>query len=321
MFRILCFSFVMLAISNSSHAEKQLLPQWGAAQPLTINITASPLVTEYASVAMYRWDASRQVGVLVETYAIPGLPMIPVNPRGGGGYIDPNSVGSTDRYAGDVSTNDTTSFPPIIVRGHRFWLGMMRLGYTMIDSYERYRAVRESNLAQCADAQRDRDRLQCDDDDGDEPPQLDCGAASNGFVVDTAPAAAGIFSNACSVHASCIRQFGASRSNCASRFRSAIESQCDTYYPTAGFPGGSFPPSEYRILNEGCRLQAIAYSVPGIGDAGLVAFGIWLGQYSNSALLDPMTVDTLPVSDTNWNEGQHRADCKDAGDREARFCQ
>lgn len=321
MLRMMLLAILVLGFSSTTIAQDNPFDRTGNTPPLSIDISTNPNATQYASIVIYRWDAARQVGVLVEGFAVPAYPIIPVDPPGsggGGGPMDPDSVAGGVRSA-SPSTH-ATSFPPIIVRGHRWWPNLRRLGYTLIDSYERIRSLAEGNLKRCGDAQRQRDFLRCEANDGYEPAQIDCGGVPNGFVADTAPAAANIFSSACRTHASCIRTVGASRANCARNFRTALEQKCDAFYPPGGFPGSALPPSEYQRLNDGCRIQAGLYSVYDIGDAPMVAMYVWLTNNSVPALIDTMPARDLPVSNENWTEAEHRAACKKAGDDELRYC-
>jgi hypothetical protein len=333
MIRTICFAVAILAFSSTSNAEETPLPQWGATPPLTIDITAGSTANQYASVAMYRWDPVRQVGVRVETYAIPAYPMIPVGPpgSGGGGSVDPNSASgtSTDRGGATVYRGGTTTFPEIIVRAHRWWGGIGRIGYTLIDSYERFQALRNSNQAKCNAAMIQFEHNQCDDDDGTEQaPQTGCSnsvspGATDNFVGNSTPGSYGIFRNACNRHSSCIHQVGVNRSSCDTALRQDMERQCNDFFPAGGFPGSNVPPSVYQNLNVGCQLQTLAYTDHGplAGDSSMVALLAWYSQNTGGQALGGwFQADSMPASDAAWAEAQRQSRCKQARDLHDQFC-
>ncbi len=320
MSRIFCVALLLLASFNDCVAGTDS----NASFPLNITVTANPTTAGYASVAMYRWDANLQAGVLVETFSIPGLPSIPVDPpgSGGGGIIIPNSAGGSDRN-GAIQLRATTRFPRIIVRGHPLWFGIGRLGVTLIDSYERIQAVRESNAVQCLDGQRRLDRFQCDVDDGD-PAPTGCGSAPNGFVGDTVPAASQIFANACTIHSSCIRRLGASIASCASTLGYEMDRLCDAFYPIEGIPGSTIPVATYRNLNGGCHLQTDVYVMAGwsatIVDTAIAALRAWVQTFRGGDLGAWAQGDNLPTGPAAYAEAQRQTKCKDARDIVNQFC-
>jgi hypothetical protein len=322
MFKKIFAALVVLSLSTASDAQQTLLPQWGT-PPSPISLTANPTATQYASVAMYRWDPARQVGVRIETYAIPAYPLIPVGPpgSGGGGVVDPNAASGTDRDA-PIAYRGTTSFPEIIVRAHRWWGGIGRLGVTLIDSYERIQAVRESLAAQCNSAQMEMQRFQCDADDGD-PPASGCGSVPNGFVGGTTASASQMFANACTLHSACLRVPGESSVFCGVQLQSEMKRACDLFYPISGIPGSSIPVSTFQNLNNGCRLQADVYAtgdIPAQSADAIALLVTWYGNNMGQVLGSWARPDNMPTSPAAVEEARRQAKCKAAQEKVDRYC-